>query len=72
MKNKILLVGPNLGLSDKSYGGGVGGYTRNMSVYLKTLSSDSFDLVPFFHTVRGHKKFIKESLIYRFLKLVFK
>ena len=38
--HKILLVGPKINVSNKrAYGGGSGGYTRNMKVYLKYFNS---------------------------------
>ena len=52
--HKILLVGPKINVSNKrAYGGGSGGYTRNMKVYLKYFNSDEFDIIPCFHSIRG-------------------
>lgn len=54
MKKKIILYGPKLnGNNKKSYGGGTGGYTRNMSVYLKYFKYLDFQIIPCFHTIRG-------------------
>ena len=35
------------------YGGGVGGYTRNMKVYLKYFKFNDFEITPCFHSIRG-------------------
>ncbi len=53
----ILLLGPVLSKLKNAYGGGTGGYTRNMSVYLNHFRSDEFTIVPCFHTVRGQYDF---------------
>ena len=54
MQHKILLVGPKINVSNKRvYGGGVGGYTRNMRVYLKYFRFNDFEITPCFHSVRG-------------------
>lgn len=52
--NNILLVGPKINISNKKvYGGGVGGYTRNMKVYLKYFKFENIEIVPCFHSIRG-------------------
>jgi len=51
----VLLCGPTLQGKDGAYGDGVGGYTRNMSVYLKYFKSDRFVIVPCFLTIRNNK-----------------
>ena len=54
MKNKILLVGPKVNVSNKrAYGGGSGGYTRNMKVYLRYFTFDEFEIIPCFQSIRG-------------------
>ena len=53
MKRKILLFGPKLSSADRAYGGGTGGFTRNMSAYLNYFKSDAFEIEPSFHTIRG-------------------
>ncbi len=64
--NKILLYGPPVGKSIKSgYGGGTGGYTRNMAAYLN-FAFDEFELQPLFHTVRGELNLGKLSFVARF------
>ena len=62
MKDKVLLVGPKIETNRAKYGGGVGGYTRNMVTYLQTLAGEKFEFMPCFHTVRtagkaGYLKF---------------
>lgn len=56
-KRKVLLCGPRLQNKNALYGGGIGGYTRNMAVYLKYFNSDEFLLVPCFQTTRNKKLF---------------
>lgn len=50
---RILVVGPPGLSAERVYGGGTGGYTRNMSVYLATLGGKALDLTAFHHSVRG-------------------
>lgn len=55
---KIMLFGPKVNVvNKKAYGGGTGGYTRNMSVYLKYFKYTNIKLVPCFHTIRGEIHF---------------
>ena len=73
LKTKVLLFGPVIGVFAGAYGGGTGGYTRNMSQYLRFFRSDNFEIVPCFHTVAGQGK-VKSFLLrfgidlFRFLK----
>ena len=54
MSKIILLLGPPVGQEvRKGYGGGVGGYTRKMQLYLEHFISRNFKQVPCFQTVRG-------------------
>lgn len=64
----ILLFGPELitAVEDNAYGGGSGGYTRNMATYLNYYKSEKFQLNPCFHTVRGAGK--SNSFVVRFIK----
>jgi glycosyltransferase involved in cell wall biosynthesis len=55
-KYKILLCGPELNNGKASYGGGVGGYTRNMAVYLNYFKSNLFVVTPCFQTIREANK----------------
>ena len=57
MHRKILLYGPNLGRYEKAYGGGVGGYTRKMGLYLNHFHSDKYQIIPSYHTVKGQFKY---------------
>ncbi|WP_437972061.1 glycosyltransferase family 4 protein [Sorangium sp. So ce260] len=65
---KIVLFGPLLSSFKNAYGGGTGGYTRNMSVYLNHFKSDEFTIVPCFHTVRGQYDFGPFTAPVRFAK----
>jgi len=52
--NRIILFGPPVNTNIKNgYGGGTGGYTRNMSVYLNEFKFDDFKIFPVFHTING-------------------
>lgn len=66
MKKKILLFGPMLNKVEGAYGGGDGGYTRKMNLYLHHFQSEEFEFVPCYHTVAGHGG--ASSLVIRFLK----
>lgn len=56
----MLVIGPPYGeFIPNGAGGGTGGYTRNMEVYLSHLASDDFHLIPLFHTVRGQERGLK-------------
>ncbi len=75
MKNKIykkdrkptvLLYGPYVDInSSGSYGGGTGGYTRNMTCYINYFKPVDFLVVPSFHTFRGQLK--TDNFIWRML-----
>ena len=65
---KILLYGPPFGkVIGKGYGGGTGGYTRNMETYLSSLELGEHTMEPLFHTVRGERSGIAESFPARML-----
>lgn len=75
--NQVLLYGPAIDLDEHTsvYGGGTGGYTRNMRVYLEHGDFGEYEIRPCFHTVRGQIKldyffvrFIVDTL--RFLRCV--
>jgi glycosyltransferase involved in cell wall biosynthesis len=51
-KLKLVLVGPTISGNLGAYGGGVGGYTRNMSVYLEGLPSETIAVYPCYLTIR--------------------
>lgn len=63
----ILIVGPPILEASNAYGGGSGGYTRNMSVYLDTLGSKDLELVPYHHSVRGQRRGIANTMPVRML-----
>ncbi len=72
-KWKIMLFGPTISNIEAAYGGGTGGYTRKMTLYLNYFDSQNFEFVPCFHTVRGELKswfFVTRYLVdmYRFLR----
>lgn len=60
----ILIYGPDIVEAKRAYGGGTGGYTRNMSAYLKYFHPRSFVLVPCFHTFRGQLRL--DNFLWRF------
>lgn len=64
---KILIVGPKTVSKAGAYGGGTGGYTRNMSVYLSTLGSKNIHLYPFYHTVRSKDGRMTNNFVIRIL-----
>lgn len=67
MKKEIILFGPQLYFKNASYGGGSGGYTRNMETYLEEFTSDEFTLSPCFHTVRSKMKSVSNTFFIRLL-----
>ena len=64
--HRVLLYGPNTIPTDGAYGGGLGGYTRKMHLYLNWFKDPQFQMIPCYHTIRGQSKF--EVLIIRLLK----
>lgn len=64
----ILLYGPPFGRSiPNAYGGGTGGYSRNMEAYLQALTIQSYIFAPLFHTVRGEMKLGRITPIVRLI-----
>lgn len=57
----MLIVGPKCIADTGAYGGGMGGYTRNMSVYLSTLGGKDLELSPFYHSVRNRHRSLFNS-----------
>lgn len=51
-KQRILLFGPSISNDKASYGGGRGGYTRKMELYLQLCESEEFEFFPCFHSLR--------------------
>ncbi|MCS6095022.1 glycosyltransferase family 4 protein [Shewanella baltica] len=66
MRKVVVLFGPQLNFKNASYGGGSGGYTRNMETYMDEFFSDEFIMSPCFHTVRSGKKTIYNLFLIRF------
>lgn len=57
-KRTILLYGPPFGRSiPNAYGGGTGGYGRNMDAYLRALTLPNATFIPMFATIRGELNF---------------
>ena len=52
-KKIVLLFGPYIKSEKGTYGGGVGGYTRKMMLYLNFFSDEKVKQIPCFHTIRG-------------------
>ena len=69
MKQRILLFGPRINNKKGSYGGGTGGFTRNMSAYLNFFKGEQFEIVPSFHTIRGASKL--DFFVIRFFRDAF-
>jgi glycosyltransferase involved in cell wall biosynthesis len=67
-KIKVLLFGPELNAKNAFYGGGVGGYTRSMSIFLKYFTSNKFILIPCFYSVRKKGKFPALMFPVRFMR----
>ena len=68
MKKKIILYGPPVGLNlKKAYGGGSGGYTRNMQVYLDEFVYDDIQIIPLFHSIDGQFNLSIFTLPFRLL-----
>ncbi|MGF1853520.1 glycosyltransferase [Vibrio satsumensis] len=63
--NKVIMYGPELDNKNASYGGGTGGYTRNMKTYIDSFVSDSFTLIPCFHTIQERDKNLKNTKLFR-------
>ncbi len=63
---KILLVGPYVKnkQNSKAYGGGTGGYVRNMITYINYFKSPNFKIIPCFNTFRGQLKL--DFFVWRF------
>lgn len=53
----VLLYGPVVAKLEGAYGGGTGGYTRKMGLYLNYFRSEAFKMVPVFHTVKGQYRY---------------
>jgi len=56
-KHKIMLYGPVVAELEGAYGGGTGGYTRKMGLYLNYFRKERLEMVPCYHTVKGQYKY---------------
>jgi len=63
-KKSVLLYGPEIEKHEGVYGGGAGGYTRKMALYLEGFRDSTFFFKPCFHTVAGHRPF--DFMVLRF------
>ncbi len=61
-------MGPNIGNKSNFYGGGMGGYTRNMALYLRDFQFKDFSIIPFFCSARKKNEIKFISFPIRFLK----
>lgn len=69
MKDKIILIaGPEEISCRGAYGGGVGGYTRNFQVYLRTIRLCGAQFKPLYHTVRNQEGRFKGNLFIRLIR----
>jgi glycosyltransferase involved in cell wall biosynthesis len=64
-KNRVLLFGPKTD-ERASWGGGRGGYTRKMELYLRHFESEAFELVPCYHSVRTGRWI--DNLVFRMVR----
>jgi glycosyltransferase involved in cell wall biosynthesis len=70
-KDTVLLIGPLIGTRKNSYGDGIGGYTRNMSLYLRDFQFKGISIIPFYCTARLKKEVKFFSFPKRFFKDTF-
>ncbi|MEX0685072.1 MAG: glycosyltransferase family 4 protein [Balneolales bacterium] len=49
---KVLLVAPNIRQNKMSYGGGIGGVSRNLNLFLDEFSKEGITIKPSYHSVR--------------------
>lgn len=68
-RKKVILFGPKIKKAAGAYGGGSGGFTRNMSAYLNFFNSDRFRIIPSFHTIRGGSKL--DFFVIRFFRDIY-
>jgi len=50
------------------YGGGTGGYTRNMGTYLSSFKSENFELIPSYHSVKSSSNDNVIGKVYRLFR----
>ena len=66
-KKTILLNGPTIGKKG-AYGGGTGGMTRNMAIFLEQFTSADFQYKPCFNSVARAQKRRLPILVYRLIR----
>lgn len=66
-KKTILLNGPTIGKKG-AYGGGTGGMTRNMAIFLEQFASDTFQYKPCFNSVARAERRRLPILVYRLIR----
>ena len=64
--HSVLLVGPAAGVRTAAYNAGMGGYVRNMQVYLDHFRPKEFHLLPCYNTVREKGEIPGLTLAIRF------
>jgi len=64
----ILIAGPDSKVGSRVYGGGVGGYTRNLSTYLCSLSVSGVTMKPLHLTVRGYGGIVAGNPVARLVR----
>ena len=64
----VVIVGPELFQVGAAYGGGSGGYTRNMAVYLNHFDQIHYRMTPCFYTVRKKAFGFSGLFIVRFVR----
>ena len=63
---KVLLVGPAVTTNNAFYGGGMGGFVRNMQVYLSEFRPAGYKVEPCFNSVRQQNSFFRLRMVWRF------
>ena len=71
MRKTVILFGPKIAFENAKYGGGTGGYTRNMVTYLSSFKSEEFQMAPSFHSVRTSGNHNFPGKVYRLFRDVF-
>ena len=62
-----MIFGPPSKNLPKAYGGGVGGYTKNMEMYLERFNFSDIEVKPLYHTIRGEFNFYFFTFFVRFI-----
>ena len=67
VKHVVLLNGPQIDNKKGEYGSGMGGFVRNMQVYVDKFQSDRFVLKPCFNSIREARRWPWLSFSWRYL-----